>query len=397
MRKAIAVLAILVAAATGAPAFGQVSFAMNTHGVSIGVQLGAYPELVRIPGYPVYYAPNVRTNYFFYDGLYWVFDGTNWYASTWYDGPWDIVPPDEVPLFLLRVPVRYYVAPPVYFRAWSVSGPPRWGEHWGRRWEEHHRNWDRWNRGVVPPPAPLPTYQRSYTGNRYPSLAEQHVLESRSYHYRPHDRVAQQVFTARVRTAEGASRGSTSAAAQARRETEAQRAQQAQARQQGQNERTQQAQARQQAQAQQRLTAERGQQAQARAAQQPQRAAQQQQARAAQQQERAAQQQQARAAQQQQARAAQQQARAAHQQQARAAQQQARAAQQERMVQQQARAAHQQQARAAQQQQAHAAQQQARAAQQQQARATQQAQAQQRREPQNATQARGERRNEPNG
>jgi hypothetical protein len=425
MRKAIAVLAILVAAATGAPAFGQVSFGLNTHSVAIGVQLGAYPELVRIPGYPVYYAPNVRTNYFFYDGLYWVFDGTNWYASTWYDGPWDIVAPDEVPLFLLRVPVRYYVAPPVYFRSWSVSGPPRWGEHWGRRWEEHHRNWDRWNRSVVPPPAPLPTYQRSYTGNRYPSLAEQHVLESRSYHYRPHDRVAQQVFTARVRTAEGAWRGSTWAAAQARRETEAQRAQQAQARQQAQNERTQQAQARQQAQrteAQQRLTAERGQQAQARAAQQQQRAAQQQQraaqqqqsraasqqARAVQQQERvarqeqarAAQQQQARAAQQQQARAAQQQERVAQQQQARAAQQQqARAAQQ-----QQARAAQQQQGRAAQQQQARAAQQQARAAQQQermaqqqQALATQHAQAQQRRELQNATQARGERRNEPNG
>jgi len=28
------------------------------------------PELVVMRGYPVYYAPNVAANYFFYDGLY---------------------------------------------------------------------------------------------------------------------------------------------------------------------------------------------------------------------------------------------------------------------------------------------------------------------------------------
>ena len=257
MRKGLAALAILVSAAGTAalapPASAQVSFGFSTPGFSIGVNLNSYPELVRIPGYPVYYAPNLGTNYFFYDGMYWVFDGTNWYASTWYDGPWEIVYPDEVPFFLLRVPVRYYVAPPVYFRSWSVSGPPRWGEHWGRRWEERHRNWDRWNRNDVPPPAPLPTYQRQYTGNRYPTLAEQHALESSRYHYRPRDQIVQRAFTARVQHAEAAPQGRRSSAQQA----QTQRAQQAQASQQQQAqaqqrraERTQQAQTRQREQAQ---------------------------------------------------------------------------------------------------------------------------------------------------
>ena len=35
-----------------------------------------------------------------------------------------------VPLFILRVPVRYYRQPPVYFREWRSNAPPGlWGEH----------------------------------------------------------------------------------------------------------------------------------------------------------------------------------------------------------------------------------------------------------------------------
>lgn len=35
-------------------------------------QAPAYPDLVQVPGYPVYYAPRVNENLFFYDGQYWV-------------------------------------------------------------------------------------------------------------------------------------------------------------------------------------------------------------------------------------------------------------------------------------------------------------------------------------
>jgi len=163
--------------------------------VSIGFTITTYPTFVRVPGYPVYYDPNVNANYFFYDGLYWVFVGDEWYASSWYNGPWRLVAPEAVPLYVLRIPVRYYRAPPVYFRSWRAEGPPHWGEHWGPVWEEHRRGWDHWNPQAMPAPAPLPVYQRQYVGARYPrSVEEQHAIRTEHYHYQPHGAVAQQHF-----------------------------------------------------------------------------------------------------------------------------------------------------------------------------------------------------------
>src|ERR1043166_7777180 len=147
-------------------AAAQVSVGIGLPGVNIGINLPVYPELVRVPGYPVYYAPRVNSNYFFYDGMYWVYQQDNWYASTWYDGPWELVPPEEVPLYVLRVPVRYYRQPPVYFRGWSSDAAPRWGDHWGGARQQSHNRWDNWNPSSVPAYAPLPAYQRQYAGNR---------------------------------------------------------------------------------------------------------------------------------------------------------------------------------------------------------------------------------------
>jgi len=93
-----------------------------------------------------------------------------------------------VPYFLLRVPVRYYRVPPPYFRGWERSAPPHWGEHYGRQWEEQHSDWNRWDRHSSPRAAPLPTYQRQYSGSRYPHVEQQREIESRSYRYQPHDR-----------------------------------------------------------------------------------------------------------------------------------------------------------------------------------------------------------------
>ena len=75
--------------------------------VSISIGVPAYPRLVVVPGYPVYYAPQVQANYFFYDGMYWVYQADNWYASSWYNGPWWYVEPYAVPVYILRIPVRY--------------------------------------------------------------------------------------------------------------------------------------------------------------------------------------------------------------------------------------------------------------------------------------------------
>ncbi len=126
MRKALIVLCLMFGLAI--PAAAQVSIQIGLPEVSIGINLTSYPQFVRVPGYPVYYAPRLRSNYFFYDGLYWVYRNDNWYASYWYNGPWGLVSPAAVPVYVLRIPVRYYRARPSHFSGWRVDAPPRWGE-----------------------------------------------------------------------------------------------------------------------------------------------------------------------------------------------------------------------------------------------------------------------------
>ncbi len=160
--------------------------------VNIGINISLFPELVRVPDYPVYYAPRLGTNYFFYDGMYWVFADDEWYSSDWYNGPWYRVAPEFVPVYVLRIPVRYYRYPPAYFRGWRREAPPHWGEHWGREWEVRRSGWDRWNRRAAPAPAPLPTYQRQYSGGRYPPREEQHVIREQKYRYQPRDNLVRE-------------------------------------------------------------------------------------------------------------------------------------------------------------------------------------------------------------
>lgn len=207
MRTLIVTIAMLAAAVS---AHAQVSIGINAGGVNIGINMQTYPDLVQVPGYPVYYDPQAEANYFFYDGLYWVYDGDTWYDSTWYNGPWQSVNDQYVPLYVLRVPVRYYRRPPTYFDGWSADAPPRWGEHWGHSWESRHAGWDRWNRNSVPAPAPLPLYQRQYTGDRYPrEVRQQHTIQSQNYHYQPRETVSRQHFQAQpVAAKEPAARGS---------------------------------------------------------------------------------------------------------------------------------------------------------------------------------------------
>lgn len=196
LRHLVIVLGML--AYSAAPAAAQVSIGIGLQNVSIGINLPVYPRLVRVPGYPVYYAPNLHANYFFYDGLYWVFHGDNWYASSWYNGPWWFVEPYAVPVYILRVPVRYYRQPPSYFRAWRADAPPRWGDHWGRNWEQHRSGWNQWDRRAAPPPAPLPSYQGQYSRDRYPRQMErQRELQQERYRYEPRDSGVRQQYQER--------------------------------------------------------------------------------------------------------------------------------------------------------------------------------------------------------
>lgn len=190
MRKQLIVLGILLQFALPAPA--QVSFGFGFQTDNISISLSTYPNLVRVPGYPVYYASGLNSNYFFYDGMYWVFETDRWYSSSWYNGPWMMVDPEFIPLYLLRVPVRYYRRPPAFFVGWQANSPPRWGDHWGNDWAQHRSGWDRWNRRAMPAPAPLPTYQRKYSGDRYPSRDQQPILQQRNYRHEARDPLVRQ-------------------------------------------------------------------------------------------------------------------------------------------------------------------------------------------------------------
>lgn len=173
---------------------GGVSLGISTPGVSIGINVPSYPQLAPVPGLPVYYAPALAANYFFYDGMFWAYWRNSWYASTWYNGPWSVVEPIAVPAFLLRVPVRYYRQPPGFFHGWSEHEPPRWGERWGPAWSQNREGWERWNRAAPPPSAPLPQYQRNYPQGRYPGGEDQHLIRNRNYGYQPQEPAVRQHF-----------------------------------------------------------------------------------------------------------------------------------------------------------------------------------------------------------
>jgi hypothetical protein len=191
--KRIRYILIMLLALNSAPSNAEVSIQVGFPHVNIGINLPVFPELVVVPGYPVYYAPQLEANFFFYDGEYWVYQDDNWYMSSWYNGPWEIVYPEFVPVFILRIPVFYYRRPPTFFHSWRSDEHPHWGDHWGRDWERHRNGWDKWDRSIHHEPAPLPLYQRHYTGERYPRQAErQHQLNQKNYRYQPRDPSVQQ-------------------------------------------------------------------------------------------------------------------------------------------------------------------------------------------------------------
>ena len=192
-RFLIAVLAC--AGLLAAPAYAQVSLNFGAPGVNIGLNLGAYPNLVPVPGYPVYYAPGVDGNYFYYDGLYWVLGGDgDWYESSWYNGPWQFVDPVNVPAFVLQVPVRYYHRPPAFFHGWRADAAPRWDQHWGRSWADRRGNWDHRDERAARDRAPLPSYQQRYARNNYPRGHDMSVIQAQNNHYQPRENISRQQF-----------------------------------------------------------------------------------------------------------------------------------------------------------------------------------------------------------
>lgn len=160
MRCPLAVLALLLAS------IGAVRADVGIRtGVDLGVDLPAHPRLIRVPGHPVHYDPRIRLNYFFFDGMFWMFENERWYASTWYNGPWNRVGIYDVPVYVLRVPVRYYHRPPPYFHGWNIDAPPRWSERRGPERDARGEDWAQRDRRATPNRTP-------HAGIRHPQAAE---------------------------------------------------------------------------------------------------------------------------------------------------------------------------------------------------------------------------------
>ncbi len=113
----------------------NVSIGVNTPGVNFGLNIGAPPPLVAVPGLPVYQAPSVPDNYFVYQGAYYLYHGGAWHYSRHYNGPWVALQFHQVPQPILAVPVTYYKRPPAH---WKKHGPPPWAEARGYEKERGH-------------------------------------------------------------------------------------------------------------------------------------------------------------------------------------------------------------------------------------------------------------------
>jgi len=113
----------------------NVSVGISTPSVNFGLNIGAPPPLVAVPGLPVYQAPSVPDNYFVYQGYHYLFHGGIWYYSSHYNGPWMSLRMHQVPQPILAVPVPYYKKPPSH---WKQHGPPPWAEAKGHDKKRGH-------------------------------------------------------------------------------------------------------------------------------------------------------------------------------------------------------------------------------------------------------------------
>jgi len=124
-------------------------------GVSIGIGLPPPPvafipppALQVIPGTPVYYAPEINRQLYFYSGNWYRLYNGYWYRAAYNNGPWTYLAPPGVPAVFNRFSPRYYVNPPreqyrMHWnpdRAWRAREEHRYRDR--DRWEDHHDNHD---------------------------------------------------------------------------------------------------------------------------------------------------------------------------------------------------------------------------------------------------------------
>jgi hypothetical protein len=110
-------------------------------GVSVNINIGpppimlpAPPEVVMVPGSPVYFVPHLDLDVFFYGGYWWSPRGDRWYRSRAYNGPWRTISRRYVPAPVFRVPRDYR-------RIYESEPHIPYGQ-WKHREKMERRQWD---------------------------------------------------------------------------------------------------------------------------------------------------------------------------------------------------------------------------------------------------------------
>lgn len=126
-------------------------------GVSVNINIGpppivlpAPPEMVMVPGSPVFFVPSLDFDVFFYGGYWWSPRGDRWYRSRAYNGPWQTINRRYIPRPVIRVPGDYRAIyerePRIPYGQWKKERRQR--ENMERReWKEGHDGWPGPGRG----------------------------------------------------------------------------------------------------------------------------------------------------------------------------------------------------------------------------------------------------------
>lgn len=76
------------------------------------IVISAPPAVVMIPGAPVYFAPDIEVDIFFYRGYWYRPYRQRWYRASHYNGPWCYIAPRAVPNVIVKLPPGYRHIPP---------------------------------------------------------------------------------------------------------------------------------------------------------------------------------------------------------------------------------------------------------------------------------------------
>src|SRR5512138_1669479 len=72
-----------------------------------GFRVEAPPAMVLVPDAPVYFAPGLSVDLFFYDGFWYTRDDGRWFRGPDYRGPWKSIGPRHVPRYIYRIRPDY--------------------------------------------------------------------------------------------------------------------------------------------------------------------------------------------------------------------------------------------------------------------------------------------------